>query len=339
MEAHSFTSNSVLLNLKCHKPGNSKKVRDEQVKVVSQGNEKDKIAQDRVSVSMQLLNKEAKAIKAIGHHFRKVQGYVEHEALPVTTIRSGMHAIAHTKVVPVTTKLKTYVVELAPLVDDFEMVYPQLVEEAFEKLGPLADPMNFPPFSEVRAEISITWEILTFEAPTAVLGKLDETLAVENEEKLRQHTTSMVEQLETALALSVQASLEKLSEDLQPGDDGKAKRFTNKTIEKYNAFFGGVLADNITKNEGLASLVAQARALINDATPAQINASADIRKVVSEGMARITQELSELTVTETGRHIVLRPRKQTAVSVQQSTAETTDNSTTGGDHAEAESHV
>lgn len=298
-----FSENTVILSLDCHKPGKTKQVDEGEVTVSATTDEERKLEQRRLKVSKRIW--ESPELDAIDQHMGKVKRYVADQALPVKTIKAGMHAIEAGRIPTVVNTLRRFVDELQPLKDDFEAAYPRLIEETYADLGPIVEPTDFKPIEVLLDQISITWQMLTFDVPAKVLGKISAALVEEEQQKIVAHTASMTDQLETALAVAVSGVIEHLTERLKPGKDGKPRKISDAAVEKYNRLLGDVLSQNVTHNERLAGIVEQAQAVINAATPAELSTNKGVRQTVLQSMERLAQEMGELTVTKTGRKIIV----------------------------------
>lgn len=309
-----FSENTVILSLDCHKPGKSKQVDASEVTVSATSDEERKLEQKRLRVNKRIW--ECAELDAIDQHMGKVKRYVESQALQVGTIKAGMHVIPEYKIPAVVAQLRAFVTELEPLKDAFRAAYPDLIAKTYEDLGPIVEPTDFKPIEVLLERISVTWRLLTFDVPAAVLRRISANLLEEEQQKMEAYKADMTTQLETALAVGFNGMIEKILKSLKPGKDGKARKIDDKAVEKYNAFMGELLGNNTTHNEGLQHLIEQARALINDATPEELSTNREIRQVVARGMERLAQELGELTVTKTGRKIVVRkPAESVPVTV------------------------
>lgn len=316
-----FMNNTVILNLTLHKPGQSKKVRKDQVKVIANNDDLDlqaedeEINQDRISVSKKVL--QSPELKAIVDHFGVVKRYVEREAMPADTLKAGMHLLRATKIARVANQLEQYAADLIPLKEDLERAYPRMQEESYEELGSIVSPLDFPPIEKVLDKISITWNFLTFTTPTAVLRSISAELAEEEERKIFEHTRSVKEQLETAAAVAFQKHISHFAESLKPTKDGKLRKINDVAVTRYNEYFRNLLADNVTGNVRLADLIQQATELMNGATPEELSTNRGVREAVALGMERVMNELSQLTVSQTDRMIFLPPEEEEEVTIEE----------------------
>ena len=300
------TTSSVILCLNCRKPGTTKKVDEDRVKVLEERNDRE-IDKNRLRISKKLY--ESPEVDAIAQHMKAATRYVENQSQPVETIKAGMHQIAAVNLLTVVRRLEQYARDLEPLIADFKAAWPRLIERAYEELGSLVEPKDFPAWDEVEKKISITWHVLTFSTPSQILGQINMDLCREEERKIAQHIDYAAEQLETAIAIGFQGVIDHLSERLQPGKDGRPRKISDSAVEKFNRLLASLLANNTTGNEKLASIGQQVEAIMNGATPEELSTNRNVRTTVLASLQRIGQEMGELTVTRTGRKIVV-PRPE-----------------------------
>ena len=317
-QAQSLTQKTLLLNLTLGRVGNRKKVRKSEVNVTAKSYDGDgledlpetsepNIDQDMLHVSKDLLD--SPELVAIGKHMGKVRRFAQGAALPTSTLKSGMYMVPISSVLHVDRKLEEYKTELRNLVDAFCRVYPEKVQESVERLGALANLLDYPPEDKIREHFKIEWQYLTLEAPRDALGSVSIELLRREEQKIQAHMVGAVDQIQLAFAKSFQELVERLMEKLRPAN-GKQKKVTERAVEEFNVFFDMFTAKNVTGDGELAAIIQRARDLVNGATPDEMNGNKEIKDLIATQMDSIKNTIDSLVVDRGGRRVILIPNEQ-----------------------------
>lgn len=319
-EVQSLTEQSVIFNLTTGKPGERKKVKRSAVKVTAKliegeepeaeyANEENESSSHNPDQNMLHVHKDildSPELKAVGQFFAKVRKWIAQESLPCDTIKSGMYMVRTTKITKIEAQMAKFQEELQPLLETFKGAYPQRVTESFIRLGALANPLDYPDTERVMKEFKFEYHYLTFQTPKKVLASISSALLQSEEKKLQNHLIGAAEQIQEAFAVSFNDMVNHFLNILQP-KDGKKRKVTDGAVEKFNSFCSVFAEQNVFGAGELSDLVEKARALVNGATPEEINSSGDIKTLIATRMHEIQMSIDNFVVNKTGRKIILPP--------------------------------
>lgn len=280
--AQTIPGRTVCLTVTLKAPGNRRKVSTAAVEA-----DTDK---SMLHVSKDLLDSEE--YKAIGKIDGETRRYVAEMALPFP-FRPGFYLLPYDLLERVDAKLGEYQQRRAAAVDCFVRAYPQRQREAADKLGPLYDPTDYPPASEIEKAFSLSWSYLAFDVP----GQL-QTINRDVWERQQAEMASMwreaAEECRAVLRAKFAELIGRAVERLTPGPDGKQKIFRDSLIGNLDEFLETFAPRNITDDAELQKLVAQARELTRGINPNTLRQSTRTREKVAEGFEQINRTLAEM---------------------------------------------
>jgi hypothetical protein len=220
----------------------------------------------------------------------------------------GMYTVSGKMVNRIQALMKDREAARAELVSVAVEKYPTRVAEASAKLGVIHDPNDYISQEAFADKFSFVWQWVKvtvpdilrdydpalFEAETAKEQELNEKLAIEMRAAAREAVSGMVRHLRMQLT---------------PTDDGKRRRFYASSVVSIQEFLDLFALRNDTDDDELAAIVAQARAVIADATPEDFkdkSAAGDgFRESMREEMLKLEAAIEPLVETVKTRRIRL----------------------------------
>lgn len=281
--------NAVAICVEFHQPGNTRKVDASNVEVDCD--------REMLTVSKRLLDSDE--FRAIKHVDRCVTSLLKSKALP-SFFKTGVFLLPVKLVEAVEGKLESYKAERGEAIAKFIEAYPALVESAKERLKGLYDPTEYPPAHEVAKAFSFRWSYVDFGVP-GKLSKISATLYAKEQEKAEKTWAEATTKIQDALRVAFGELVRDMTAKLEPGADGKRKVIQERTMTKVREFLADFQNRNITGDETLAGMVAQAEALLEGKTLEQIRTDEIYRGTLAQGLKSIGEEL--------GRHVTIAPKR------------------------------
>ena len=153
-------------------------------------------------------------------------------------------------------------------------------------LGPLFDRHDY----EDRETFLSRFSISMFETKLGVPANIAENAAEEIKQGLRAEFLALIDHARGIL---------------QPGEDGKLRRFHESSLEKIRAFCAAFDSNNLFSDTELAAVVAQARASMEGVNAEAVKSDAAFRGQVTQRFDAIRASLDPLVTTAAGRRFNL----------------------------------
>jgi hypothetical protein len=299
--AQTVSSNSVCLILKKGRLGVSRKAQARHIEpnapltIAMAGGAVLTDAQvDSVRVSKRILKSEKLA--AVGKCDSEMRQFMKARALP-SLFKGGIWRIPNELLEEITTGLDARIAlrnnELVPaFLDEYEAA----CEAAPTDLGSLYDPADYPPKARVAALFYCDYDIVTFETPSA-LRKIKKDLFAKEQAKMAVKLQAEAEIIQAGLRQAFLQLIQGMHTALEPGDDGKKKRFHASKLEHLSQFLNLFRARNITDDTELDQLVGQAQALIDGVDAEMIRDSEELKQVLGDEFEKLAVAVAPLAVS------------------------------------------
>jgi hypothetical protein len=187
------------------------------------------------------------------------------------------------------------------LVKAFVAVYPAIYSDALARLGPLADPSEYPAPESVEAHFYFRFRYVTFDVPS-ILKDVDVEMAAEQAEARTKILADATESIMHTRRVLMLAAVNGLKEALSPSADGEGKRFHKSAITKLQKFVDEqeFAIMNVTDDKELAALAEQARKLIAGVTAKDVRKDENFKEMLLSQVSDLSAALAPL-VEDAGR--------------------------------------
>jgi hypothetical protein len=276
---------TVCIKVRLSSMGNTRKVSTAQIEA-----DADK---DLLRVSKQLVD--SAELKAITRFDGEIRRFLYNICLP---FEIGIHLLPIAALQTVEHRLRQFAEERRQLVDAFLSAYPSLCQDAARRLRGLYNPADYPPVEDVTREFGFSWQYVSFGVPDqlkAISGEVWE----QEREKAAQRMAEASAEIQTVLRESMAKLVQHMADRLKEGPDGKPLRFKETTVSNLIEFLTNFEFRNVTDDNELQSLVAQARQLLHGVSADDLRTTGDVRTKVQQGMTEIAVQLDTM-LTRTG---------------------------------------
>ncbi len=293
---------TVCITLQLGGIGNRKKVSTTMIEVPVQREEgaegtQPAVDKEMLGVSKQLLD--SPELRAIRKLDGRIRSFVYEKCLPY---RVGVFLLPIELVAMVEDKLKEFAVERAGLVDLFLAAYPAQIEAAAERLLVLHNPGDYKPASAVRVAFTFDWQYVSFGTPGR-LRDISPEFFRQEQEKAAQKWAEAGDTIQQVLRAQMRDLVDKLSDKLSTGADGKPKIVRKEGVENLRDFLETFNVRNVTSDAELAALVTRARALLGNASAEDVRSDDRLRSDLEAGFKTIKAELETIVVAGPRRQI------------------------------------
>ncbi|HET9215775.1 MAG TPA: DUF3150 domain-containing protein [Terriglobia bacterium] len=278
---------TVCIKVRLSSMGNTRKVSTAQIEA-----DADK---DLLRVSKQLVD--SAELKAITRFDGEIRRFLYNICLP---FEIGIHLVPIAALETVEHRLRQFAEERRQLVHAFLCAYPSLCQDAARRLRGLYDPADYPPVEDVTREFGFSWQYVSFGVPDqlkAISGEVWE----QEREKAAQRMAEASAEIQTVLRESMTKLVQHMADRLKEGPDGKPLRFKETTVSNLIEFLTNFEFRNVTDDNELQSLVAQARQLLHGVSADDLRTTGDLRTNVQQGMAEIAAQLDTMLMRIGGR--------------------------------------
>lgn len=241
---------------------------------------------------------DTKDIRDLSKHRTKFFDGLKALSLPsgLLTIGNGQYLIAVSMIDQVKTKIDTYLSERSDLLDDFEARYPAIIESAKERLGPLFNPGDYPPFPSIRSSYDTKYRFISNTVPEEI-AKVSQEIYEAEQARILHLCAGEVDFIQNALREQFLELVEHFSSRLGADEEtGKAKRFHGSNIEHLKEFVATFKQMNLTGDIVLEELAAKAEALVTNVDPNKVRSDADFRADLAKSFADIKNAADKLVV-------------------------------------------
>lgn len=319
MKSSPTTDKTVFLRLSFGLPGNTKKIPNSSIQIVSDsmevnpaalmadstivdiaengknngGNYKSKL----VKAQKQLL--ESPELEAIKKADGQIRTWVDTQCLPWSM---GIRLLPLHLLENVNARLEEYdAVTRPPLIDAFMETYPARRDNAMLELGDLGQLSDYPPSNVMRSKFYFDFEYQTVSIPEVLKAKglydiANAKLQAKMEEASNEITAFMRESLYELTS--------HLANVLTPNADGKPKRLFASAVTNIQDFLDTFSARNVTDDSDLDAVVAKLKGLLKSDVQADIlKKDASLKESIRAQMETVAGELKNLVEVIPGRKI------------------------------------
>ncbi len=278
---------TVCIKVRVSTMGNTRKVSTTQIEA-----DADK---DLLRVSKRLVD--SAELKAITRFDGEIRRFLYNICLP---FEIGIHLLPITALETVEHRLRQFAEDRRQLVHAFLSAYPGLCQDAGRRLRGLYNPTDYPPLDEVAREFGFSWQYVSFGVPEQLKGISREVWEQEREKAALRMAEASAE-IQVVLRESMAKLVQHMADRLKEGPDGKPLRFKETTVSNLVEFLTNFEFRNVTDDNELQSLVAQARELIQGVNAGDLRTTGDMRTKVQQGMTELAGQLDTLLMRTGGR--------------------------------------
>lgn len=215
-------------------------------------------------------------------------------------IDEGLYFVKTEALGSVIKEIKAATKVLRGRVDKFLEVYPSKVKAARAILGEQFNAANYPDINTLLNAFSIDYRVVKLDVPEGLPPEIRQ----EEEKKLRDTFKAAEQELTLALREGFSKILEHVTDRLQPGEDGKRKKFTDTLFVDFVGFIESFSNKNILGDAELNKLVEQAKGVwqsVANGTGQDLSKAAkrvrEIEPVREKALAALSAVKSELDKT------------------------------------------
>jgi hypothetical protein len=281
---------AVLLSVTIGSLGTRRKVNSSAVEV-----DADK---DMISVSKAILDSEL--FDAIRKFDGKTRGWIAERSLP-SMFKSGIYLWPITLVESADNYLIQRQAERQVLIDTFIAALPNIYADSQERLRDLWNPQEFPSEAKIRAAFTQEYRFIECSTPGR-LKSINPAIFAREAEKAASQWSNALDEAKDILRVELANLVEHMRDRMQPGTDGKPKRFKKSMVENFQTFLELFDARNIADDTQLKAVVEQCKATMQGINADNIRDNDGLRSTIAASMDAIKTGLAPL-VTVQGRQI------------------------------------
>jgi hypothetical protein len=261
--------------------GASRKIKPEQLTDMA-------FSSEWLRASKKLVDPEA--LKPINKVINKARSYISSVSLPFPI--KGMEFVPKEMITRVDDRLNEFKGEFNQKVAEFMEKYDSLREVAMVHLGELFNEMEYP--LDVRSKFALIWRFIILDVPNGNTAILAPEVYEREKEKF-------VQTMEQARELAIQSlreefagMVERITERFTNGKNGDSKIFKNGTVNNFYEYFETFKERNIFKDEQLAELVEQAKAILGGKSAEEIRTTENLKDRIRNDMHNVENAMTEI---------------------------------------------
>lgn len=181
--------------------------------------------------------------------------------------------------------------ERTALVMKFKVAYPDLVNDAKKRLKDLFDPSQYPPVHRITHEFNMDFSVAAFGPPQGKLKAVSEAILKKEMTKHQKRVESSIDDINAGLTTGLQTLVTTLADRLGEGESGKPRRLRADAFDKLSEWLELFSVRNVTNNDELAKLAANARKLISGVKPEELKKDEKGREQMQGAFAGIAKQL------------------------------------------------
>jgi len=230
------------------------------------------------------------ALKPISKVINKARSYLSGVSLPFPI--KGMEFVPKEMITRVDERLNEFKENFSHEVEIFMGNYDRLREVAMVHLGELFNEMEYP--VDIRSKFALIWRFIILDVPngnTAILAPE----VYEREKEKFVHTMEQARELAIrSLREEFAGMVERISERFSNGSNGDSKIFKNGTVNNFYEYFETFKERNIFKDDQLAELVEQAKAILGGQSAEEIRSNGLFKERIRDGMQDVEKVMTEI---------------------------------------------
>lgn len=207
-------------------------------------------------------------------------------ALPTALLRGGIYPIPISLIDKVRTLLDEFMATRQEAVDAFLGSYQSQIDKAKIELKDLFKPSDYPAEYRLAKSFQVEYQWLTFNTPSA-LEHVSEEFFEKEKKRAHEMWSNATAKIEAAMFESFSQLLSHLANSLAVNPDGSRARLHKSTVDKVATFLSHVKDRNITNNDELVSLAAQADNIIHGVNVDDLRSDVRFRKQTADSINKI----------------------------------------------------
>ena len=253
-----------------------------------------------VSASKKLLDTNHPAFRAATAVRKQAADHWKANTLPYT--EPGMRLIKRVDVPTFDVFMTSVRAELNEAVEQLELHFDELIDQARERLGDLFDPADYD--MNLHRLFGIEWDYPSCNPPEYLL-QVSPQLYYSECSRVQHRFDEAVKLAEQAFADELEQLVTHLGERLRGDGDGSPKVFRDTAVTNLAEFLDRFQRLNIRSDDQLDRLVADARRIVGGVVPQQLREQSELRQRVATELSRVEASL-EGWMTERPRRSILR---------------------------------
>ena len=256
-----------------------------------------------LSAGKKLLDCRHPAFRAVTAVKGRVLSYANAMSLPYP--EPGLRLIRQDRIDGVNDQMNLFKQELDEAVWRLDEHFAELKSAARDRLGSLYNPADYP--ASLIGAFDVTWDFPSVEPPD-YLRQLNPQLYEQQCRRIQDRFNEAVSLAEEAFTSELAQLISHLTERLGGRQDGKPKVFRDSAVGNLQQFFSRFGDLNISSNDELDRLVAEAQQVVQGVQPQSLRENATLRQHVATEMSRVQSVLDGMLVDRPRRNILRRPR-------------------------------
>lgn len=182
--------------------------------------------------------------------------------------------------------------------------YEEIKTAAMIQQGPLYREEEFPVVAHLRAAFRFEWCFVALKVPGA-LSVIGQDLYESEASKVLQRARSEEELVRGTLRQRYYELVSHMVDILQPGEDGKPRRFREGTLEKIREFERIFPDCNLTADKKLEGLVTQASSFLEGVDAGTLKANPDLMAATQMAFAAVQVAMADMVEAKSTRAVKL----------------------------------
>ena len=258
---------------------------------------------DSISAAKRLLDTTHPAFKAVTAVKNRAVSYWKSLSLPYP--EAGIRLIRQDRLETFADQMQEFQQELDQAVGNLDEYYTDLRRDARDRLGTLYNSADYP--ESLMGLFAIQYDFPSVEPPN-YLRQLNPQLYEQECQRVQERFNEAISLAENAFTSELAQLISHLTERLGGQEDGKPKVFRDSAIGNLQEFFRRFSDLNISSNEELDRLVADAQQIVQGVQPQSLRDNAALRQHVTSEMSRVQSVLDGMLVDRPRRNILRKPR-------------------------------
>ena len=226
------------------------------------------------------------ALKPIAKIANSVRSYLAGISLPFPI--QGMLFVPKESITKVNQKLQSYKEIFDNTVEYFISGYDNLRRTAMVYLEDLFNETDYP--VDVQSKFTFAWRFIILDVPNGNVGLLSPEVYEREKEKFIQTMEEARELAIKSLREEFASMVERITERLSNGVNGKSKIFKNSTVSSFYEFFETFKERNIFKDDQLVELVNHAQQVLDGDSSENIRSNDHIKERIRAGMVTVVSQ-------------------------------------------------
>ena len=216
---------------------------------------------DKESLNVQKILMKSKALDKLKSLRGAINREVSKLAVPVSHFRKGTYLLPVQLVELMEKRLNELALEWDRNVGAFMAEYPQVIDEARERLNGLFNPNDYASEEAIKNNFRFDWNYSVASTPQSLQG-ISKSLFEREQQRAAQQWRDAEYEIRSALREGFAGLVDHFVERLTPDNDGKKKRFHTSFVDGFRDFLDTFNGRNLTDDVQLNNLVVKAQKLM-----------------------------------------------------------------------------